>query len=125
MVDEDAPAEVVTREPEPVPEIPADPPAVAPAVPELTEPVVIERVEAAYPAKAKKRGERGTIVLNVLVNEQGRIVRVVVEQGLNGSELEAAAVSAVLRWKFEPARENGAPIRAWAKARFTFDPTSP
>jgi len=91
------------------------------AVPESTPPVIIERVEAAYPTKARKRGERGTIVLKVLVNEQGRIVRVVVDQGMPGSELEAAAMSAVLRWRFKPALENGSPVRAWTEAYFDFE----
>ena len=92
-----------------------------PAAPAFTEPIAINRVEPTYPAKALKKGERGTVVLKVLVSEQGSIVRVLVEEGIPGSELEAAAISAVLRWRYQPATENGKPVKAWAKARFVFE----
>jgi hypothetical protein len=49
-------------------------------------------------------------------------VRVVVEQGLAGSELEAAAIDAVLRWDYHPATENGHTIRAWTTEEFVFVP---
>lgn len=61
------------------------------------------------------------MVLKVLVSERGSIVRVLVEEGIPGSELEAAAISAVLRWKYQPATESGKPVKAWAKARFVFE----
>lgn len=99
--------------------LPADPPR--PVEPVLTPPELIERIEATYPPKARKRGETGTVVLNVLVSETGRIIRVVVEEGVPGSELESAAVSAVLRWRYRPATEDGHPVRAWATARFVFE----
>jgi protein TonB len=84
-------------------------------------PVVVERVEPVYSRKARKKDERGTIVINVLVGEDGRIARVVVDRGIPGSELEAAAMNAVVRWKFEPATEGGKPVKAWTKAEFVFD----
>jgi protein TonB len=125
-----APRETVTPPPEPAPSVAsstpapeltsANPPATA-APPAFTEPIAISRVEPSYPAKALKKGERGTVLLKVLVSEQGSIVRVLVEQGIPGSELEAAAISAVLRWKYQPATENGEPVKAWAKARFVFE----
>lgn len=99
--------------------MPAEP--LEPAEPVITQPELIERVEPTFPPKARKRGETGTVVLNVLVSETGRIIRVVVEEGVPGSEMESAAVSAVLRWRFRPATEDGKPVRAWSKARFVFE----
>jgi protein TonB len=85
-------------------------------------PEVIERHEPAYPESARKSGVGGTIVLKILVDESGRPVRVVVDQGIPGSELESAAIHAVLRWKFRPGLENGRPTRSWITERFAFAP---
>ena len=85
-------------------------------------PRVVERHDPAYPPRARKSGEQGTVVLGVLVDEAGRVVRVVIEEGIAGSTLEGAAIDAVLRWSYEPAKENGEPVRAWVKERFTFAP---
>jgi protein TonB len=100
---------------------PVETPVSEPAAPvaDLAEPVVVQRVEPTLPPRANK-GKGGTVVLKVLVNEQGRISRVLVERGIPGSDLEAAAISAVLRWKFRPATRNGEPIRSWTKATFVF-----
>jgi protein TonB len=110
---------VASSSPAPEPTSASPPPTAA--TPTFAEPIAIRRTEPTYPAKALKKGERGTVLLKVLVNEQGSIVRVLVEEGIPGSELEAAAINAVLRWKYQPATENGKPVKAWAKARFVFE----
>jgi protein TonB len=117
----DTPAETLVaqaRLPEaPQPEI-VTPPVAAPVPFEA--PVALDAPQPTYPAAARKLGERGTIVLNVLVSEQGKAVRVVVEEGLRGSAIEAAAIDTVLRWTYRPAQEHGQPVRAWTTETFTF-----
>jgi protein TonB len=117
-------AGAATGEPEPAtaPVAAETPAATEPATPveDVDEPIVLSRVEPEVPPKALKQRKRATVVLKVLVNERGGIARVLVERGIPGSELEAAAISAVLRWKFQPATRNGEPIRAWTKATFRF-----
>ena len=124
-----APVAAAVVDPGPTPATtPATTPAPAPAptaaaAPEVTHvpPAVLERVEPTYsPAALKKADGSAVIVLRVLVDEQGRISRVVVDQGLPGSELESAAISAVLRWRFQPATEGGSPVAGWTSARFEF-----
>jgi protein TonB len=100
----------------PVPAGPAEPETIVHA------PQLVSRLEPVYPAKARKRGEGGLIVLKVLVNDRGRVVRVVVDEGLPGSELEARAIDAALRSSYEPATENGRPVQAWVVERFVFEP---
>jgi protein TonB len=102
----------------PVKQTPVEPLAVvvAPAV-------VLERVDPDYSRKAMKGiDEPIEIILRVQIDERGRIARVLVDQGIPGSQLEAAAVSAVLRWKFQPATENGVPTRSWTTVRFPIEP---
>jgi protein TonB len=84
--------------------------------------VVLERVDPNYSRKALKGIDPIEIVLRVQIDERGQISRVLVDQGIPGSQLEAAAVSAVLRWKFQPATENGVPTRSWTTVRFPIEP---
>jgi protein TonB len=94
----------------------------APAAPALRvePPEVVSRIEPVLNKKSRK--QQGTVVLNVLVNESGRVVRVVVDEGIPGSPLEAAAIDAVLRWEYRPGTENGSPVRAWVTETFVFEP---
>ena len=78
--------------------------------------------EPVYPERARKRREGGVVVLKVLVNEMGRIVRVLVVQGLPGSEFEAPAINAALRSTYSPALQDGRPVRAWVLEKFVFEP---
>ena len=115
-----ATAALVPREEPRIPIEPA-PPAAAPTREPLFEPpVAIARVEPSYPKKALKGVTDPRVVLKLLVDDRGRITRVLVDKGLPGSELEAAAVSAVLRWQFRPAQRDGAPVEGWATAEFVF-----
>jgi periplasmic protein TonB len=118
-------------EPTPVPKAVEPPPApVVIAAPEpkptkvepgpLVPPTVTKRVEPSYSPKAVKGIGDPRVVLRVLVDAQGRITRVLVDKGIPGSDLEAAAVSAVLRWQFQPGSQDGKPVDSWATAEFKF-----
>ncbi|MCZ6815879.1 MAG: TonB family protein [Planctomycetota bacterium] len=117
----------LTPRSEPTPQPAVTPPHLQPTAPLSTAdttfrpPVVVSRVEPVYSRKAQKKNEKGTIVINVLVSVTGNIASVVIDKGIPGSEIEAAAMNAVLRWKFEPATEGGKPVKAWTKAQFVFD----
>ena len=110
-----APVEVAALMETPAPAV--DP---VPAEPRVELPEVITRIEPVV--KKRSRGAQGTVVLNVLVNERGQVVRVVVDQGIPGSALEAAAIDAILRWKYRPGTEDGRPARAWVTETFVFEP---
>jgi len=111
------PAAPVLEKAEPQPAVVVPPVAAAPVV---APPEVLQRVEPSYSAKAVKGLDNPVITLRVLVDQQGKIARVLVEEGIPGSELEGAAISAVLRWRFRPATEDGVPVKAWTNVRFVF-----
>jgi protein TonB len=83
-------------------------------------PKLLDRVEPVFDRRSLRPGERQTVVLRLLVDERGRPTRVVVEESVPGSDSEFAAINAVLRWSYEPALENGEPVRAWITERFEF-----
>ncbi len=97
-------------------------PAAPPVVQADRSASAIERLEPVFPPRARKRGEWGTVLLNVLVSEQGKVVRVVVDRGIPGPDLDAAAINTVLRWVYEPALEAGRPVRQWVREEVVFEP---
>jgi len=105
-------------EPQQVPAAAA--PAAAPSKAVIEPPELLERSEPDYPPKTLKRASGERIVLKLLISDNGRIARVLVDRGTRFKDLEAAAVGAVLRWKYRPATENGVPVEAWTTAEFTF-----
>jgi len=107
---------------EPEPGAPVEEEPAAPAAPRFVPPVAKDRVEPVYSPKTLKRTGSQSVVLKVLVSERGKVVRVMVERGEPGSPLVAAAIDAVLRSTYQPATENGAPVRAWTQESYVFTP---
>lgn len=69
-----------------------------------TAPVLVTRVVPEYPRRARLAGIEGEVVLEVIVDRYGRVtgdIKVVSAV----PELERAAVTAVQRWRFKPARD--------------------
>ena len=74
---------------------------------ELMEKLVVHRVEAVYPADARKQNLQGVVALDIVVGRDGSVVSM---RPLNGPEVLAQAAMDALRWwRFEPYRINGEP----------------
>ncbi len=58
-----------------------------------------------YPAEAMRRGDAGTVVLQVAVDAEGRPASIDIAARSGSRDLDRAAVEAVSRWRFEPARD--------------------
>jgi protein TonB len=71
------------------------------------------QVRPTYPAAPRRLGIQGTSLLRVHVLADGRIGDVVVEKSAGHPELDDAAVDAVRRWRFEPARRGAEAIAMW------------
>lgn len=67
----------------------------------------IESPPPRYPARALRRGESGTVLLQVHVDAQGRPTRVDVVQSSRSRELDREAQRTVERWRFSPATRSG------------------
>jgi protein TonB len=66
-----------------------------------------------YPDSARRQGIDGTVLVKALVTEQGRVAEVAVERSAGHPDLDQAAVEAVSRWRFEPARRGRQPLAVW------------
>ena len=84
-------------------------------------PSVARRVEPVYPPAALRLGVEGTITVNALVNENGRVIDTGILRGIKDDRgLERAAQAAVRKWTFEPASKNGVNVKVWMPVVITF-----
>ena len=91
--------------------LPADPgPLVYLAAAEVS-PELLHRVAPAYPELARMAGAEGRVLLEVWIDETGRVRDVQVVRSDAASTLERAAIEAVRQWLFAPARQGGQPVR--------------
>ncbi|MBK1718705.1 TonB family protein [Thiocystis violacea] len=76
-----------------------------------------------YPDAARRLRQEGTVHLRVLVNASGRAGEVAIANSSGVASLDQAALRAVRRWRFKPARQNGQAITAWVRVpiRFTLN----
>ena len=73
-----------------------------------------------YPGKARRAGWEGTTVLKVLVDPEGAPDRVAVDRTSGFEILDAAAVKAVRRWRFHPARRGIDAVPSWVRIPVAF-----
>jgi len=73
-----------------------------------------------YPAISRRIGEEGRVIMRVLVSANGEAESVKVENGSGSSRLDDAAVDAVKKWKFVPAKKNKQPISAYVLVPIKF-----
>jgi TonB family protein len=79
----------------------------------LARPLGGYQVKPRYPESARRAGAQGVTTLRVRVLENGRVGEVLVEQSAGFRDLDFAAVDAVKKWLFEPARRGKEPVSVW------------
>jgi TonB family protein len=84
-----------------------------------TPPKVIRQVAPEYPDIARMSELEGVVMVQIGVNEFGDVVEATVLQGVQG--LNQAAIDAVMKWKFTPAKQRDVPVpvRIVIPIRFT------
>ncbi|MFN9334892.1 MAG: energy transducer TonB [Alphaproteobacteria bacterium] len=64
----------------------------------------------AYPEMSRRRGQEGTVMLELRVDANGRVTEVRVVESSGFSALDAAALETLRDWRFRPAQRAGLPI---------------
>lgn len=129
------PSERAISLPPPEPDPPAAAPAAPPAAPVAVAaapapvlPVALPRSDAAYlnnpapvyPNLSRRMGEQGKVVLSVFVLASGEAADVRVATSSGHARLDEAALQAVRRWRFVPAKRGDTPIDYRYKVPITF-----
>ncbi|HSG31567.1 MAG TPA: energy transducer TonB [Thermodesulfobacteriota bacterium] len=73
-----------------------------------------------YPLIARRRGYEGTVLLKVLVLEDGKVGKVDIEKSSAFRVLDLAAINAVNKWNFIPGKQNGVQFASWVKVPVKF-----
>lgn len=81
---------------------------------------VLHAEQPPYPAAARRLGEEGTVIVRVHVDALGRPEQVELGQSSGSPRLDDAALRAVARWRFAPARRGGDALDAWLSLKVTF-----
>lgn len=119
------PSETAIAAPQPSPPAPA---AEAPPAPPAPAPVSAPRFDAAYlnnpappyPRQSRRMGEQGRVLLRVHVTPEGLAGEVRLQNSSGFTLLDQAALDAVKKWKFVPAKQGGAAVAAWVNVPVDF-----
>lgn len=86
--------------------------AAAPTARAVTERAVPVRMSAPdYPYELKRDGVNGVVTVVFSVDENGNVVDPEVQKSTNRG-FDQAALKAIAKWKFRPARQDGVPVKS-------------
>jgi periplasmic protein TonB len=85
----------------------------------VTQPRLLSKIEPEYSDEARKVKLQGSVMLRIVVDEQGRAESIEITRGL-GLGLDERAVEAVRKWRFSPGTRGGRPVPTAALVEVTF-----
>lgn len=99
---------------------PPAPPAPAPVTPPSASAGYLKNPAPQYPDLAMRRGWEGTVLLRVHVLPSGQPGEIQIQTSSGRSQLDDAAVAAVKRWSFVPAKQGDVPQAGWVSVPIDF-----
>ena len=81
-------------------------------------PQVLSITRPTCPREAHDKGIQGIVMVEILIDTEGRVARSRVIQSV--PELDAAALAGVEAWRFKPAIRGGTPVPTTARAPIVF-----
>jgi protein TonB len=112
----------------PIVAAPPPSPASAPAPPATEPPLELPRYNAAYlsnpppayPLSARRRGIEGTVLVRAEIAAGGECLRTELKKSSGAEVLDQAALEAVKKWRFVPAKRGSQAVVAWVEVPITF-----
>jgi periplasmic protein TonB len=107
---------------------PSPAPATAPAAPPAPAKVELPSNNAdylnnpspAYPPVSKRLGETGKVIVRVYISTDGNAQKGEVRSSSGFERLDAAALAAVLKWRYVPGKRGGVAEAMWVSVPITF-----
>jgi TonB family protein len=87
---------------------------------DVSPPRCIENPKPVYPLEARQKGYEGKVLLRVEVLTNGRVGKIEAERSSGYELLDQAALEAMKRWRFIPAKRGKVPFRSWINYGFIF-----
>jgi len=85
----------------------------------VSQPAVIYKVDPEYSEEARKAKYSGTVLLQLVVDVDGKAKSIKVVKGV-GLGLDEKAIEAVQKWKFTPGKKNGSAVPVYATVEVNF-----
>ena len=86
---------------------------------EISKPVRLGGAQPAYTELARKARIQGVVIVEAIIDKEGRVTNVRVLKGLPMG-LDQSAVDAVKSWRFKPATLNGRPVSVYYSLTVNF-----
>ncbi|BBN52131.1 hypothetical protein TRE132_02560 [Pseudomonas chlororaphis subsp. aurantiaca] len=99
---------------------PPAPPAPAPVTPASANAAYLKNPAPEYPSLAQRRGWEGTVLLRVHVLASGKPGEIQIQKSSGRQQLDDAALSAVKRWSFVPAKQGDVAQDGWVSVPIDF-----
>lgn len=104
---------------------PAPAPApVAPPAPKVELPsgdaAYLQNPKPVYPTVSRRLGEKGKVVVRVLIGVDGAAQKAEIYQSSGFQRLDDAAMNTVTKWRYVPGRRDGAPEAMWFNVPIDF-----
>ena len=85
----------------------------------VSKPKALKTVDPDYPEALRASKIQGRVLLGIVVDEAGRVGNAEVLKSLDPL-LDQKAIESVMRWKLDPARKDGNPVRFKATVEINF-----
>ena len=72
-------------------------------------PVPVRTVAPDYPSELRRDGVSGLVMVKCTIDEQGNVIEPSIEKSSN-TAFDKPALDALKKWKFKPAKQDGAPV---------------
>ena len=83
----------------------------------VSDPVLIRREQPSIPEIVRLVGISGYVKIEAVINKEGDVVDACIEHSHpRGIGLDAVAIEAIEKWKYQPARQNGKPVDVYFTA---------
>lgn len=87
--------------------------------PKRVPPRALQRLDPEYPVAMRRFGLGGQVVMDFVVDTDGKVTDPVVFESDNPS-FDAPALKALLKWKFQPGTRDGTPVKTKMRVPITF-----
>jgi protein TonB len=84
-------------------------------------PLYRENPPPTYPRIARRKGYEGTVVLEVLVNAEGKVADCRIRRSCGHFVLDNAAMKSIRNWVFEPGMRGEKRVEMWVKVPIRFE----
>jgi TonB family protein len=86
----------------------------------ITPPELLYKESPIYPLADRNEGNRGAVIVRIIVDELGTVNTVTLLKEPSGRQLVAAAAQAVRQWRYRPALRGGCPVAVYVVVTVNF-----